>query len=1093
MRFRLLPDSVFFVVMMNTASAQRLNRSLGVRSEEARTVRLFFLHHFFLGLGTILVYVSANVILLENHPETSLPVAYVMAALGMMGVGKLYAYFEHRLPLSSLVFRVVWSVIILTVLIVGLVAIGHSVAMAVAIMVGYRAIYLLTNLEFWGISALVFDVRQGKRLFSVISSGDMPAKAMGAILAALVHNHTELIYLLLIAFVFFGSALITVWKTIQSHEVHAAHGPSRPVRRPQGKLVTQLFGGSELIFAMCLSVLSIASIAAGIEYAFFINVKYRFHDQALVMRSLGIVLASTYLLAMIVKLLASRRALDRFGILNTMRLLPVAALLWIAGYLIVAWQTPDETSLMIYYCGLYLVFEVVRRSLFDPVFLVLFQPLPPHQRLKGHTLAKGFYEPLGMGLAGGMIFLLRNGHENLNAVLLTGMAVVGIVTIGFIQRTYRQYLATLHDALGRRFIAADELPLTDDATKLVRQHLQSERPEEVLTAIDWLRINKPDVLAQQASALIRHPAAAIRLRVLTDYKSLALPDDELYALTQQDTDADVRREAAVVLCSRSKRPQDLALLESADVAVRQGAILGFLQANPTYGPARKSLDGWCADPDITHKQFALTCIRTLRLMDYVPFVEACLSANETLLTPAALDTAAELADIRLLPAQLNLLADKHVGRMAARSIAAMHGDVLSGLKAYYKLQTDPAIMIRVISVAERMRTSESHQWLITLMDSPLVAVRTAVLKAIKNFPHIERYNAVFYRALDNDVQLAQRLLNAVADVKDEALDNSLLYEQERLTQRMLLTLSQLYDKEIIENVRANLAHESSERQANSLEVLENLVPRPVYNCLQILVEDLPVSEKIRQFNEQVGVYQQDGSIQQFILEQGDNLFTDWTIACALRNLPTADQEQLLTVPFYFSHSNPVIREGALDALTRLARQKSAVFQALITQHPELTKAMSHDATAASTVSATERVFILKNNALFAGTPDNVLSSVVPIMKEVTFNEGEDIVRKGEPGTCMFIIYSGQVGIYDEHKELAVLERGNFFGELALLDTEPRSATAVAHTPVTLFRIDQDDIFDLMTEREEVLRNMIRVLCQRIRQQNIKLRSMPAEA
>ena len=88
MRFRLLPDSVFFVVMMNTASAQRLNRSLGVRSEEARTVRLFFLHHFFLGLGTILVYVSANVILLENHDATSLEVEYVTVALALLGVGK---------------------------------------------------------------------------------------------------------------------------------------------------------------------------------------------------------------------------------------------------------------------------------------------------------------------------------------------------------------------------------------------------------------------------------------------------------------------------------------------------------------------------------------------------------------------------------------------------------------------------------------------------------------------------------------------------------------------------------------------------------------------------------------------------------------------------------------------------------------------------------------------------------------------------------------------------------------------------------------------------------------------------------------------
>ena len=56
-------------------------------------------------------------------------------------------------------------------------------------------------------------------------------------------------------------------------------------------------------------------------------------------------------------------------------------------------------GLMLYVCGLFLVQEVLRRAFFDPVFLVLFQPLPAAERLQAHTLAKGIYEPLGMGLA----------------------------------------------------------------------------------------------------------------------------------------------------------------------------------------------------------------------------------------------------------------------------------------------------------------------------------------------------------------------------------------------------------------------------------------------------------------------------------------------------------------------------------------------------------------------------------------------------------------------------------------------------------------------------------------------------------------------
>ena len=81
---------------------ERGQQLLGVRPGEGRTVWLFFLHNFLLGIGTILVYVTATVMLLENNPERNLPLAYGIAALAMMGAGKAYTYFEHHLPLQRL-------------------------------------------------------------------------------------------------------------------------------------------------------------------------------------------------------------------------------------------------------------------------------------------------------------------------------------------------------------------------------------------------------------------------------------------------------------------------------------------------------------------------------------------------------------------------------------------------------------------------------------------------------------------------------------------------------------------------------------------------------------------------------------------------------------------------------------------------------------------------------------------------------------------------------------------------------------------------------------------------------------------------------
>ncbi|WP_240935750.1 hypothetical protein [Hymenobacter sp. HDW8] len=371
---------------------------IGVRTTEVKTVGLFFLHNFLLGIGTVLVYVSANVILLENNPERNLPLAYGLAALAMMAAGKAYTYFEHHLPLQRLAVRVLLAVVAFTGVISVLVAVGHSVAAAVTIMAGYRVIYLLTNLEFWGVSAVVFDVRQSKRLFGLIGSGDMPAKALGAILALLVHAHTDLLFLLLLALGAYLGALYTLRATLSSHSVEA-----RPTSRPQRLTslapgLQRWFGDSQLVLSTCLSITAIAAVTAGVEYSFFVNVKHKFHDQATVMRYVSSVLVVTYLLAMVFKMLLTQKALEQVGIRRMLVTLPVALLI---GLLVFSglWQVgANDSVLLLYFCGLYLGLEVLRRAVFDPVFLVLFQPLSPPERLRAHTRAKGFYEPLGMAL-----------------------------------------------------------------------------------------------------------------------------------------------------------------------------------------------------------------------------------------------------------------------------------------------------------------------------------------------------------------------------------------------------------------------------------------------------------------------------------------------------------------------------------------------------------------------------------------------------------------------------------------------------------------------------------------------------------------------
>lgn len=1012
---------------------------------------LFFIHNFLLGIGTILIYVAANAILLENNPETSLPIAYIASAVAMIGVGRIYAYFEHHLALRTLAVRVLIAAVVMTVVVGVLVVVGHSVAAAVVIMTGYRIIYLLTNLEFWGVSAVVFDTRQSKRLFGVISSGDMPAKAMGAILAALVHAHADVLRLLLVAFGAFLGALYILRLTIQSHDVHTPPGADRAARREPSRLIGKRFGGSELIFYMCLSLAVLAAVATEIEYNFFINVKHRFQDQTEVIRYVSYVLALTYGIAMVAKLLMSSQVLDRFGVQRSLLVLPWVALTGLVGLLALRYFVTSETVLLIYFCGLYLVFEVARRALFDPVFLVLFQPLLPPQRLKGHTLAKGLYEPIGLGFAGLLIFVLHATFDSGGALVWVGL-LAGAIWL--LSHTYRQYLHELNDAIGRRFLERDQLAMPRVAQTSLVSQLQSNRPDDVLTAISWLDTHDPAELTRQMPTLLTHTDARVRRRTLraAAHTNQALPVRQLTHIALTDNEPSLQQEAAYLLGRRiNAEATELApLINHTDLNIRQGAIKGVLELNPHDPAAQSSLNQLAADTDPAHQQIALTLIAALRLNAFAPQVYKRLLSQDAGVKKAAISAAGYLINDELTQYLLHHLTDKTIGRAVTQSLKTRGAETITALRQLQHKTTDRLLLERIAAICGAIYTPSSRQLLNELARQPDRTVRSAALRALRRFPNDPADDALFRSLMHEEVLLAQRLLHG--SLTDSDLAGTLDYELSVLLERLFDVLAQLYDTETITGARMGISHPARERRANALEMLDNLIPRTTYQTLQVLVDDLPRPEKNRILDAELGPFKDPEPIRAFIVRMGESVFSAWTVDVVLRTLP------------------PV--------------EAVAARQSLQSRFPSLSPLlMAHTAHYTDQISAYDRVLLLAQTSLFSQTPENVLASITPIMKEEECSAGQAIFHKGDLGTGMYVIYTGEVAIVDGDTELARFGRGDFFGELALLDTEARSATAEAITDVRLLRIDQDDFYDLMEERSEVLRSIVRSLSGRIRRQN----------
>ena len=128
----------------------------------------------------------------------------------------------------------------------------------------------------------------------------------------------------------------------------------------------------------------------------------------------------------------------------------------------------------------------------------------------------------------------------------------------------------------------------------------------------------------------------------------------------------------------------------------------------------------------------------------------------------------------------------------------------------------------------------------------------------------------------------------------------------------------------------------------------------------------------------------------------------------------------------------------------------------------------------------EKVMLLRGVEMFSRTSEEILADVATILEEVELSRGEVVFEKGDVGESMYIIVSGRVRVYDGDKTINYLDEKEIFGELALLDPEPRSASIQAVEDTRLFRLDRETFFELMADNIGVVSGVMRVLCQRLR-------------
>jgi CRP/FNR family transcriptional regulator, cyclic AMP receptor protein len=135
------------------------------------------------------------------------------------------------------------------------------------------------------------------------------------------------------------------------------------------------------------------------------------------------------------------------------------------------------------------------------------------------------------------------------------------------------------------------------------------------------------------------------------------------------------------------------------------------------------------------------------------------------------------------------------------------------------------------------------------------------------------------------------------------------------------------------------------------------------------------------------------------------------------------------------------------------------------------------------LTSVDRLLFVRRVPIFKELRDDFIVRLTSVMNELSFPANYTIFRQGEEGRSLYIVVSGRVKVHIGNKQLAEVEQGKYFGEMAVFDTQTRSASATTLEPCEFLELTQEQLYDAIEETPEIAVNIIRELSRLIRKLN----------
>ncbi|GAB4446104.1 MAG: hypothetical protein OHK0015_49090 [Chloroflexi bacterium OHK40] len=830
-----------------------LATTLNMQPGEGRMVALLLLHSFCLGVPLTFTEAVANSLFVVTFGAAAMPLVYIGFAIVSTLVGLAYGQLEARLPFGVLLgANLTVMALSLVALRLGLAVPGQPVVVA-ALAIWGEVLWVLAGLAFGALLGRLFTIRQGKRLFGLVGSGEVLAGILGGLLVPLAVSLVGTANLLLLAAGGFGVALLVLRAVLR--EAPPATPGAAPVEAPVAT--------SELLRSRYVGLMVAFAALSLCAYFFLDNLFYRQLDAALTGEDrlasfLGVFYAAVGALTLLGKGLLSARLFRRFGITAVLLALPVAVALGAALVLLAAALGLGPAVFWLVALTK-LLSEVLKDAVDQPVSLIMYQPLAPGQRMRAQTLIESVVEPLAAGVAGLLLLLAGAAGLGVPGLTLALCAILGVwLLVG--RRFGAAYSAALSAALARGRVDGAFFAPHDGSTRaVVLRALASPHPAEALYALDLLARAGDDLLMPQLAPLLGHQAPELRRAALTHLERLRPP--AALALVRErahgDPDLAVREVAlrAMAAIAEGDVFEELAaLLDDPSPAVARGAMVGLLRAGGIEGVlavGRRLID-LAAAPGAADRALAAEVLGAAGIRNFYQPLWPLLHDPAVEVRRAALLAVGQMAHPRLLPLVAQALASAELRASAEEALVAAGPAAIAEARARIAAgDLPPAAVGRLLRVCGRVGGPEAVALLEAGIDAPSGERRSQSLAALVAARH-RLAGAAARRAhtqIGAEAAGAAWALAARADCAglpaSDLLARGLDHAVGQARARVLMLLALLYDLERVERARIALELGAPAQRAYALELLDSMLSTDVKARVLPLLDDLEPAERLR--------------------------------------------------------------------------------------------------------------------------------------------------------------------------------------------------------------------------------------------------------